>query len=323
MCANNDCTDTSQITIPVGATGAAGTNGTNGAAGTNGTNGVFGGFSGAWVFNSTTSTGPAATTMRFNDTVLANVTKLYIHNANASGINYYSFLGALSNTINAVDHYGLIRVYKESDSTTFFYGKITLTTIDGSTRTVDVTHIQSNGTFTSLDSVVVDFAPNGESGIYDKEVLTANNTVVSTTNVNYVTLMSQAIAANTLVNDGDVVQIVGAFTGTNATIMAYSVPGMTIDSVDVIPVVSAWKLDRSYTKLKIYIELTKFSATEVFMDMKSYYIVKGSTLVPSFGASALLAFVSANSNTVVLKGKNPLGTATITADHLLIKKFNI
>lgn len=325
MCSNNDCTDTSQITIPNGATGAAGTNGTNGADGADGSDGIFGGFSGAWLFNSTTSSGPATTTLRFNDTVLANVTKLYVHNNNSASTDFSAFLAATANTSSGNNHYGLIRVFKETDSNTFFYGKVTASVVNGSTREITVTHIQSNGTFSNTNSVVVSFTPSGENATYDKEVLYTDNTPYTSNSGTYVTYMTRTIPADTLVNVGDVLNIktVGAIANT-AHPKAKAEFDVTIAGTSILPNVSfPWTVGMQVDKVLVEVELTMVSASQVFMEMKSFYLNYNQSMITSYGAGKLISFTSSGANIVLIKGRNYVTGTNSKAEHLLIKKFNI
>lgn len=137
----------------------------NGTDGTVGNDGEFGGWSGEWIYDISTVPGAIQPTdLRFDDTNLSLVTEIYIHETNADSTDYSAFLDSFSNTVSGTNHYGLVRIWKRFDSNTFFYGEITLTQDNGSYRTISVTPIQYNGTFTDTDNVVVSFTPNGVAG---------------------------------------------------------------------------------------------------------------------------------------------------------------
>jgi hypothetical protein len=137
----------------------------NGVDGTIGNDGEFGGWSGEWIYDVSTVPGSIlATELRFNSLTLSSVTEIYINETNADSTDYSAFLDSFSNTVLGTDHYGLVRVWKRFDSNTFFYGEVTLTQDNGGYRTINVTHIQSNGTFTDTDNLVVSFTPNGVAG---------------------------------------------------------------------------------------------------------------------------------------------------------------
>ena len=134
-------------------------------SGNPGTNGIFGGFSASWKFNTDTNilTTPTQSYLKVNNLSLLGVTKILINNVDINVKDLKNFL----TSFNATGDYGLIRVFKETDSSTFFMGRITgLTeTVPAGTNTayhtLDVTWIQAYGTFSSDDSLVVSFTPIG------------------------------------------------------------------------------------------------------------------------------------------------------------------
>ena len=148
-----NCSDqcSTPITIP---TGNAGNDGADGS------DGIFGGFSSNWLFSSSTSTGPSATEIRLNNVTPASVTEIYVADSNGNTIDMSAFITSFSNG----SAFGKIRLYKEDDKTKFWLGTITAVTDNGTDFTLDVTHIQSNSTFTAADSVIISFAPSGADG---------------------------------------------------------------------------------------------------------------------------------------------------------------
>ena len=149
MCAcSGSCNCEEIITLPTGCTGVAGDQG------------LFGGFSLGWLFNTSTSTSPASTTLRFNSTTYNLVSALYINETNEDSIDASSFLDAFTNSSN----YGLVKIFKKDDSTKFWMGTITSNTDAGSYRNIGVTYITHNGSFAAADELVVSFVPKGSTG---------------------------------------------------------------------------------------------------------------------------------------------------------------
>ena len=134
-------------------------------SGNPGTNGIFGGYSASWKFNTDTNilTTPTQSYLKVNNLSLLGVTKILINNVDINVKDLARFL----TSFNDSGDYGLIRVFKETDSSTFFMGRISgLTeTVPAGTNTayhtLDVTWIQAYGSFSSDDSLVVSFTPIG------------------------------------------------------------------------------------------------------------------------------------------------------------------
>ena len=144
----NGCLSTDTISIPTGANGQ------------NGSNGVFGGFSGSWLFDSSTSTGPATTNLRFNNVTLASVSEIYVNDTNKDSVDYSAFLASFSNGSD----FGTVRVFKRYDSTQFWIGTVTAVTDNTTDYTIAVTWISSNGTFTDAEELVLSFTASGANG---------------------------------------------------------------------------------------------------------------------------------------------------------------
>jgi len=149
MCAcSGSCNCEEIITLPTG------------VAGTDGDQGLFGGFSLGWKFNTSTSTSPASTTLRFNSTTYNLVSTLYINDTNTDSVDSAAFLDAFTNSSN----YGLIKIFKVDDSSKFWMGTITGNTDSGTYHTISVTYISHNGAFAADDELVVSFVPKGATG---------------------------------------------------------------------------------------------------------------------------------------------------------------
>ena len=203
MCnCTNGCSSCSvPITIPTGPAGAPGAAGTNGTNGTNGIDGLFGGFSAEWAFDTSTSTGPGSTLLRLNNAAYASVTEIYVSEDNIGGINVDNFITSFNNS----GAFGLVRLFKEDDSTIFWYGRITGVTDNGTDQTLTVTYIGHNGSFSATDNVVLSFAANGQDAAGTSGVVVLHNDLSqpSTTSATFVTSATKTIVANTLPSDGD------------------------------------------------------------------------------------------------------------------------
>lgn len=146
-CSSN-CNCSSVITLPVASPGAPGASG------------MFGGWSQRMVFDSATSASPLARDLRLNNATPANVTQIYVNDLNADGNDIDPFLDAFANN----NSFGLVKLWKQYDSSIFWMGEVTGVTDNGADHTVAVTHVASNGTFANNDSIVISYVANGESG---------------------------------------------------------------------------------------------------------------------------------------------------------------
>ena len=191
------CLSTDTISIPTGADGQ------------NGANGVFGGFSGSWLFNSSTSTGPDSTYLRFNQADLTTATELYANNTNADSILYTAFLASFANAGN----FGTVRIWKRLDSTKFWIGTITSVTAAGSGYAFGVTYLSNNGTFTDEDELVMSFTASGAdgaagSGTSGASIIYADqNILVDAGTSGPVAFVSVPITADLLSEDGDSLEV--------------------------------------------------------------------------------------------------------------------
>lgn len=161
---NNSFTNNDDIVLTFTESGIPGTNGTAGTNGTNGTNGAdgsdgdYGGFSRMWKFDTATGVSPSSTYLRLNNATFGATTSVYINTtdavANASG-----FLGAIQNSTN----YGMIKIFKEYDSSNYVLYNVTGWSTVGTYVTLTVSYLGGNGSFSMNDNVVLSFTPRGAS----------------------------------------------------------------------------------------------------------------------------------------------------------------
>lgn len=323
MCTGNDCLDTSTITIPTGQTGAAGANGINGTNGTNGQDGNFGGFSAKYLFDATTGGAPATTFLKFNSTTLSAVSSISVNDLNADSTNHDSFLASFVNPVNGVNQFGLLRIWKRFNSNIFWAGSINAHSDLGTSRTFGVTHIQSNGTFTANDEVIISFVPSGDSGSLDKEVLYSNHIPISTTSATSTLLDSYSVPANTLAANGDqlVVNTMLVKTGgiPSALHARIRIAGEQLTTGNV-----PWLLNSGVNQVAIKATITRVSSTAVFVNMESHFISSTGGLQPAFAYGKQIVWNSATANLLEVLGNSAdgLGNA-ITLQEFVIKKFDI
>lgn len=136
------CSNCADVTIPTGPAGSQG---------------EYGGFSQNFAWSTATSSNPAATYIRFNNSTYSSVTAIYVDYQNYEGTAVNAFLATIGNGDK-------IRVFRESNSNTF-----AMFTVNGSPSadagntyyTIPVTYVTHNGTLTQADSVVLTVAPIG------------------------------------------------------------------------------------------------------------------------------------------------------------------
>lgn len=130
-------------------------------SGSDGLDGQYGGYSSKWKFDTGTAVNPSSSFLRLNNTTLSSVTNIYINDTNADSGNLDAFLDYIDNSAR----FGYIRIFKEFDSSTFFYGDVTAVTDNGTYHTIAITFIASNGAFAANDNVVFTFSPRGPIGL--------------------------------------------------------------------------------------------------------------------------------------------------------------
>jgi hypothetical protein len=311
MCKGNDCTDTSTIVIP---TGAAGVNGTNGV------NGSFGGFSAKWNFDATTGGDPASTYLKFNSTLLSGVTAITVNNTNEASTDHSNFLLSLSNEVNGIYQFGLIRVFKEFDSNTFWAGRITEAGPTSNGHTYIVTHIESNGTFAADDDVVLSFAANGTSAEADKEIIYMENTNNSTSALVETIISTITIPAYELQVNGDQLEVASTISrvgiAPSSLIVRQKLAGLSITGG------STWDMTSNRLKLVVNTRLTRISPTAVYVNMYSYYIDDTGVMVPTFATSQTLAWVSNTPNNIDITGLSTDGANSVECNIVSIRKFD-
>lgn len=317
------CNDTSLITIPVGPAGANGTNGTNGTNGIDGDPGIFGGFSAKWKFDATTSGTAAATYLKFDSTLLSSVSVIQINNDNFNNVDHTNFLLTFVNTINSINQFGLIRIFKETDSNVFWLGTIDDYANGGTTKDFAVTHILSNGSFNGDDAIVVSFTPNGENAASDKEIIHADYTITEETGTSPVILSTYTAPANLLATNGSQLEIQVSLKRTDlvpsAVFAKIAVAGDYITYSD-----QAWLLNRSIDNVVVKFTMTRINSTTVFVNMQSHFITTLGTITPSWAFASNVAWNSAvGTNTITLHGYTADGLGNkIGTQEFVIKKFD-
>lgn len=154
---NGTFTDNDSCIISYTATGATG------AIGGVGAQGVYGGYSSEWNWDSSNIAGAASGEIRFNNSTLASVAKLFISDTNADSVVMQAWLDAWDNDGN----FGSVRISDKLDSNIFWMGKVTAEDDSGVEHDITVTHVASNGTFVDGNAVIVSFVNNGYNE-YDK-----------------------------------------------------------------------------------------------------------------------------------------------------------
>lgn len=321
MCINNNCTDTSLIVLPAGQDGTPGTNGTNGTNGVDGQNGIFGGFSAKWKFDATTGVGAASTYLKFNSTILSGVTSIEVNKLNASSVDHADFLTTFVNTVGSTDYFGLVRVWKEFDSNIFWLGRITASTSTASTRTFTVTHIESNGTFTANDNVVLNFTPNGAIGDSPgTNVIFSDHTVYQTSAMVETNFITYNIVPNLLPDLGDQLDIQVVYTKEG--------PSKSIDQAflrlngSLITFSNlAIPMAPGISQLLVNYTITRRVSDQAYLHMKAFYIDRTGNLVSAVGNTKPVALATANTHTLDFNGSSGAISNTITLREVVIKKF--
>lgn len=206
------CNSCSSVTLPVGATGPSGLNGAAGAAGAAG---LFGGFSLEFEFDSGTASTPPTGEIRFNNATPASVTEIYISTTGTGAVDSTAFLDSFNDNGDA-NNYGLIRIFKEDNSTVFWMGKVKNVQTSGASRTITVQYISSGGTFADTNHTIVSFVSNGVNGNNRSGVL--DNYVILDDGNDYtsqvpVKVREFSIPASTFANNQDEVHIDYGFSG--------------------------------------------------------------------------------------------------------------
>lgn len=314
MCGCSGSCSCSSTSLPIGPTGATGASGAQG---------LYGGFSYDWLFNTSTSTGPSAGDLRFNNSTYSSVTAIYVSDTGTGSVDCDAFLDSLSNNTK----FGYIRIFKKSDSTKFWYGAITAVTDNGTDHSLTVTYISSNGAFLEDDAIVLTFSPSGAGSSF---VLSNNTTDVSTSGTGADTLMSYVVPANTLKTNEDVLEIDASYIMSGLTQEKRLL--FTLNGSGFHPkVATGFMVTKGvkYTKAKITITrksvTTVFITIDIFNSDDAYLSLRGYHLDEGTGAGTAVADLSTNALTLVCLGENydtVSNTETVTQNQLLVKYFN-
>lgn len=313
------CSCTSNSTaLPIGNTGATGKTGAQG---------LYGGFSGDWLFDLTNGGAPANTFLRFNGAdVSANVTTITVSETGPSSVDYTAFLASLSNN----SQYGYVRLFKQTDSTAFWMGKITGVADSGTYATLTVTYITASDAttsniFSASDSIVLTFSPSGAG----TSLVLYNKTIpVSTSGGGVDPLMSYNIPVNQLKTDDDVIEIDASFicSGVSeAKELLFKLNGSNFITKTGSGTLYLTK-DIKYAKLKLII--TRVSSTSLYLTVElgrtSFTYLTHSSGGYSFDESVVgVSDLSSNTLTISCFGQNiAAGSETITQNQLLVRYFN-
>jgi len=313
------CSCTSNSTaLPIGNTGATGKTGEQG---------LYGGFSGDWLFDLTDGGAPATTFLRFNGAdVSANVTTITVAETGPSSVDYTAFLASLLNN----SQYGYVRLFKQTDSTAFWMGKITGVADSGTYATLTVTYITASDATTSnifaaSDSVVLTFSPSGAG----TSLVLYNKTIpVSTSGGGIDALMSYNIPVNQLKTNDDVIEVDASFvcSGTSeAKELLLRINGSNFITKTGSGTLYVTK-DIKYAKLKLII--TRVSSTSLYITVElgrtSATYLTHSSGGYSFDESVVgISDLSSNTLTIACLGQNiAAGSETITQNQLLVRYFN-
>jgi hypothetical protein len=97
-----------------------------------------------FLFDTGTTSGPSSGDLRLNNAAPASVTNIFVNETNASGKSATALLGQITNGSK-------IRVFKQSDPTVYAEYTAGTVTDNGTDRTIPVTYVAHNGTFSNND----------------------------------------------------------------------------------------------------------------------------------------------------------------------------
>lgn len=289
--------------------------------GEDGSDGVFGGYSGDWLFESNTASPPSTRYLRVNNASLASITQIYISETNAQSLNYATFLAEF-----AVDSY--IRIFREFNSNVFWLGKITSVTDSGPYYTIGVTTILTNGSFTNTERLIVSYIPAGVSAstsnveiLYNDVNGSANYTNVS---ASFDNILSYTVPVNTLVTDGDKLELKMVFrlvTGTGTDVSKYKV---LFNGADFSSVITEFELSLSHPIAFVSIDFSRESNTQASVEFKSFVRDQYYNLVPQAATLEVMNGYVFNTNPfdIEIEGK-ACATDAVFLDKLQIIKYTI
>ncbi len=303
------CNCDDNITLPIGPTGAAGATGSVGG---------YGGYSGDWIFSTTTTSGTSSSQIRFNSATYSSVTTLWLNLTGGSSVGYTAFLNSLSNGNN----FGYIRVFKTTDSTKFWMGRITSLSVGGSEAVLTVTYLTSNSTFSNTDPVVVTFSPSGPTS---PTVLYNDISDTTSTATAYASLKSYTVAANTLNTNGDSLGITYISSVNDLSVVGYI--KVLLNASLCHSVATEFIIPTNSQFFILEITASRQDNTHLYLnfDVKnstSNGIV--STLSYRFSEPGLFSVLALDANTLTIdvQGKVAVNTKTITSEQLMVQFFN-
>lgn len=321
MCTGN-CNDTENITI---------------ASGADGEDGLFGGFSLPWNFSTSTSTNPATGTLRFNNTTYSSVTNLYINTTDNNSVDASSFLAAFSNSSN----YGLIKIFKEDDSSKFWMGTITGVTNSGSYYTIAVTYITHNSSFAGNNNLVVTFTPkgatgssgsngtNGTNGSDGVAVLDFSTNISSHSNIAWTTYDTHTISNSQMATNGDKLKCYFHVKRTGGVYDTPSAFRVLINGTWFTADFTRGEVSGARPYGVLEMTITRTSATTASVEVLTYN--KDATFIvhPQYHtyndpttASGVVAFNWANTTDIAFQTINDEGTSTVYGMYCLTEFYN-
>lgn len=333
MSCNCNCNST-PITIPGGTPGAAG------AAGTNGTDGVFGGYSAMWKFSTNTASGPATTEVRFDNASPAAVTRIYVHDNNASGTSVQAFLDSVEAFPNVATVYSsYIRVSKEFDNNVFLSAKLIGVVDNGAdfTLTIDNSTVSTNGVFALNDNLVVSFSASGTDGAAgapgapgvngtDGTVVLYNDLSKPTSNAAaWTTVSTYNPPANTLSTNGDRLTLRFVIDGTVPDAHCYF--RILVNGNWYSPLLlTHWVMVPGQSQGIAVMSIERISNVAVAM-CSQYHGIKSIQLVPMYGHSVNPASIGgldlANNILPILFQIYSDGATVFTANQCLVELHSI
>lgn len=313
-----DCCEESEgITIP---------------AGSDGSNGEYGGYSSNFLWSTATGSTPGSTFVRFNNSTYSSVTQIFISETNGDSISVADWLDSFVNS----SAFGMIKIFKESDSTKFWFGRVTAHVDNGTDRTLTVTYVDHNGTFAANDSVIVNYTMNGATGAagsngtngtdgIDGIGLLASHVTLGFTSAGYPVYTalgtSGTIAAGTLDSNGDKIRITQLFTKQATADNFYTRLQITNNAAtnDVYSV----QVPSQMVGGTIISEIIRVDATTCILNVYANWINGIATLVPGYAVmNRALPIVFAD--TIVLSAQYATnGAGTITHQHLAVENLTI
>tara|TARA_S200002703_G_scaffold24331_1_gene21125 strand:- start:1684 stop:4845 length:3162 start_codon:yes stop_codon:yes gene_type:complete len=147
----------SRVTV-IDLTALQGAQGSQGAQGATGDDAGIG----PWDWETSTSSGPSSGAIRMDNATFASVTEIYIHETDGESGDQSGLLATFDDSTSTVK--GIIRLHKNSTPGSYWIGQVTALVDNGSDVTLSVTHLASNGSFSSSDEIFVDYFRTGDAG---------------------------------------------------------------------------------------------------------------------------------------------------------------